>query len=516
MTSCRVTSLFHSLFSNETTEMLQYCVVFLSLFLVAPTFAAERPNVIFLMADDQSTYSMGCYDTPGAKTPHLDKLAADGIVFDAHYDTTAICMASRATVMTGLFEYRTGCNFEHGALVSELWQNSYAMLLRDAGYVTGFAGKFGFEVTTQPGTKGVLPEADFDRWGGGPGQTSYDTRKNKSMAGYADEFPHSTLSYGAFGRDFVTDCAKEDRPFCLSISFKAPHHPVQPDPKFDHVFENMTFSKPGNYGRDFGEHFSLQSRLGRQFERFHSWKYSSDYDGVMAKYFQQIYAVDQAVGMIRKAVQDAGVRDTTVFIYTSDNGFMNGSHGYGSKVLPYEESSRVPLIVFDPRHPNSGKGLRCSALTGNTDFAPTILQLAGLRVPDEIDGKSLLPLYDDPTAETHQSLPLINVWGPREVHSFAVVTKSEKYIYWPWAGGDFVAAEELYDLSSDRLELENLVGKEHSDASLKRMRRLYDERLQHWKNHAVAWHNYQPFSTIFDRHIPWNKKQPLYRSKKRR
>ena len=101
----------------------------------------------------------------------------------------------------------------------------------------------------------------------------------------------------------------------------------------------------------------------------------------MAKYFQQIYAIDVAVGMIRKAVGEAGIASNTVFIYTSDNGFMNGSHGYGSKVLPYEEASRVPLIMFDPRHANSGKKRRCTALTGNVDFAPTILELAGLPIP---------------------------------------------------------------------------------------------------------------------------------------
>ena len=238
---------------------LRHSVPFLFLLTAfGPAFADKRPNIIFLMADDQATWSMGCYDTPGANTPHLDQLARDGMVFDAHYDTTAICMASRATVMTGMFEYKTGCNFEHGALMKEHWEKSYAMLLREAGYRTAFAGKFGFEVTDTPEKKGKLPETDFDVWGGGSGQTNYVTKKNKSMAKYADDYPHSTLSYGAFGRDFVTESAKGDKPFCLSISFKAPHHPVQPDPKFDDVFKGLTFSKPGNYGREFGEHFSKQ------------------------------------------------------------------------------------------------------------------------------------------------------------------------------------------------------------------------------------------------------------------
>ena len=475
-------------------------LLLLAVFSAASCVAAdERPNIVFLMADDQATYSMGCYNTPGAKTPNLDRLAEDGMVFDCHYDTTAICMASRATVMTGMLEYKTGCNFDHGPLMQEHWDKSYPILLKEAGYRTAFAGKFGFEVTQTPGKKGVLPEDDFDRWGGGPGQTSYDTRRNASMKSYADKYPHSTLSYGAFGRDFVVDSAKQNHPWCLSISFKAPHHPVQPDPKFDDVYLGATFSKPGNYGREYGLHFSLQSRQGRQYERFHSWKYSTDYDEVMAKYYQQIYAIDVAVGMIREAINKSNQSDNTVIIYTSDNGFMCGSHGYGSKVIPYEESSRVPLIVFDPRHTNSGKQLRCSALTGNVDIAPTILDLARLSIPKSVDGASLMTLYDEPDSSLHKSLPLINVWGPEKVHSLAVVTKDTKYIYWPYDKGEFFPAEELYDLKTDRLELIDLTDDEDSEDRLAQMQSLYDQAVLHWKENAVDYHNYAKFSGFFER-----------------
>lgn len=475
--------------------------VFLLLCSIAgTTWCDERPNVVFLMADDQCTYSMGCYRTPGVKTPNLDRLARDGIIFDNHYDTTAICMASRANVMTGMYEYKTGCNFTHGALLTEHWQRSYPVRLREAGYETAFAGKFGFEVTSEPEKKGVLPEKDFDRWGGGPGQTSYETKKNASMIQYADEYPHSTLSYGAFGRDFVQAAAKSEKPFCLSISFKAPHHPTTPDPQFDEVYAGKTFTKPKNYGRIYGEHFSEQSRQGRQFERFHSWNYSDKYDQVMATYYQQIYAIDVAVGMIRKAIENCGVAENTVIIYTSDNGFLCGSHGYGSKVLPYEESARVPLIILDPRHKNSGRKLRCEALTGNVDFAPTILSLAGLDTTENIDGRDLMTLYDDPTAVIHTSLPLINVWGPAKVHSLAVVTKDWKYIYWPYDQGDFAATEELYDTKNDPLELTNLAAVESLTPDLIRMRALYDALVEDWKKSAVPYHNYQPFGDTFSRH----------------
>lgn len=480
---------------------LLFAVVLLLPFL---TFAQGQesdspPNIIFLLADDQCTYSMGCYGTPEVQTPNLDQLASDGMVFDSHYDTTAICMASRASIMTGMYEYKTGCNFEHGAMMAEHWTRSYPIRLREAGYQTAFAGKFGFEVTNVPGKKGDLPEQDFDLWGGGPGQTSYVTAKNRSMKKYADEYPHSTLSYGAFGRDFIQDAAKSDKPFCLSISFKAPHMPATPDPRFDDIYKDKKFQKPDNYGREYGEHFSKQSRGGRQFERFHSWHYSDNYDKVMATYYQQIYAIDVAVGMLREALANAQIADNTVIIYTSDNGFMCGSHGYGSKVLPYEESSRVPLIMYDPRHENSGKQLRCEALTGNVDFAPTILRLAGLEPTENMDGGDLMALYQDPKGTIHSSLPLINVWGPAQVHSFSVVTRDWKLIYWPSEKKGLVPTEELYDTKADPLELTNLVQDNGSAGDLIRMRALYDAEVKAWQDSAVPYHNYQPFGKIFQR-----------------
>jgi arylsulfatase A-like enzyme len=427
--------------------------------------AQRRPNLVFLLADDQCTYSMGCYGNSDVRTPQLDRLASEGLTFDNHYDTTAICMASRASVLTGKFEYKTGCNFGHGNLLARHWQQSYPVLLRQAGYQTAFAGKIGIEVADLPDGSGQLPKQDFDRWGAGPGQTFYETRKNLSIAHYADVYPHSTLAYGAFGRDFIRD-------------------------------------KPHNFGREHGRHFARQSRQGRQYARFTDWRYDTDYDGVMRRYHQQVYGIDVAVGMIRQALEETGVADNTVILYTSDNGFLCGSHGYGSKVLPYEESSRVPLILYDPRHPTSGRGLRCRALTGNVDIAPTLLALAGLPFPPELDGRSLLPLLDNPEDEIHTSLPLINVWGPAAVHSLGVVTRDYKYVFWPYAQNGFQPTEELYCTRLDPLELTSLVSQREQAPTLNRLRIIYDAAVLGWRKHAVPYHDYTRFGTLFDRHVP--------------
>ena len=470
--------------------------------------AENRPNIIFLLSDDQSTRSVGSYGNPNVQTPQIDRLAADGVSFDRFYTTTAICMASRATAMTGKYEYKTGCNFEHGDLLTSLWQQSYPVLLREAGYTTAFAGKFGFELRDGPeGEKLGMPEEDFDRWGGGPDQTYYQTAKNESMAAYADDYPHSTRSYGAFGRDFIKGAAAGDAPFCLSISFKAPHRPTTPDPIDDDVYAGKIFEKPENYGREKGDHFSMQSRQGRQYKRFHDWHYSDDYDRVMATYYQQIYAIDVAVGMIRDALVEAGVDKNTVVIFTSDNGFFNGSHGYSSKVLPYEEASRVPMIIYDPRSANSGQAQRRDALAANIDIAPTILSLAGLAVPSEMDGGSLMRIYENPTAANHESIALINVWGSKPAQAMGVVTKDKKYLYWGYADEGFQETEELYNLVEDPFELTNLTAQADSQADLKTMRRIYDQHLARWQEQAVAHHGYQPYGTYFDRKASWSEKR---------
>ena len=462
----------------------------------------SRPNIIYLMADDQNVLSVGCYGNTEVQTPNMDKLGQKGIIFNRHYNTTAICMASRATVFTGMYEYKTGTNFDHGDMKPEVWSKSYPVLLREAGYLTAFAGKFGFDVEGRG-----LCESDFDFWGGSPGQSEYVTSKNESMAKYAADYPHSTLSYGAFGRDVIRDAVKQDKPFCLSISFKAPHLPSQPDPKFDAVYAGKTFTKPANFGREAGEHMSEQSKQGRQYSRFQSWHYDTDYDGVMAKYYQLVYGIDVAIGMIFDELEAQGIADNTVIIYTSDNGYICGSHGYASKVLPMEEASRAPLMIYDPRSPNAGKKLRCSSVTGNIDFAPTILELAGQPIPKNMDGKSLVPLLKNTKLEIHKQMAFINAWGVVPTQSLSVLANDWKYTYWWYGDSVMKPTEELYNITNDPMEMKNLANDPKFVSTLKDMRARYDAQLSHWKKETVSYNNYAQYANLFDRSIPWEQKK---------
>ena len=476
----------------------------------------SRPNIIFFFADDQAYDTLGCYGNPDVKTPNIDRLASQGVVFDRHYNTTAICMASRATVMTGLYEYKSGTNFNHGPMWRRTWQHSYPVLIRQAGYRTGFGGKFGFAVSDEPGGRASennyedLPMEDFDFWAGGTGQTNYETAKNKYLARFAEKYPHSTRAYGAAGQEFIQDSAKSGQPFCLTIFFKAPHRPAQPDPVFDEVYANTSFRKLPNYGRQAGEHLAEQSKMGRQYPRFKAWGYDTEegYQQALRQYNQQIYGVDYAVGMIMEELERLGVADNTVIIYSSDNGFFNGSHGMGSKVLPYEEGSRVPLIIMDPRAKSTGMGRRIKAVSGNVDICSTIIDLAGLKVPSNADGVSLLPIVHGKKASARDSLPLMNVWGTAGTFSMSVVTDSHKYVFWSY-GEEFEPAEELFDLGSDPYELKNVVANPEYAGILKDMRAAYDLQVQHWKSEAVPYNTYSEFGTILDRNVPWEDKKNL-------
>ena len=468
-------------------------------FNVTYSVADDRPNIIFLMTDDQNVRSLGCYGAPGVETPNIDALAADGVAFDRHYDTTAICMACRATVMTGLLEYRHGVNFGTGTvgdgqMRKEDWEQSYPMLLHKAGYRTAFAGKFGFTIE-DTSKSGRYPEDDFDMWGGGPGQTSFITARNKSMVQYAKNYPHSTRSYGAFGSDFIKESAKKNQPFCLSISFKAPHRPVQPDPLFDDIYAGALFPKPENFGREHGMHFPEQSRQGRQYQRFEEWHYNDAYDEVMAKYYQLIYAVDVAIGMIREAVETAGVKHKTLIIFTSDNGYLCGAHGYGSKVLPYEESSRVPLIIYDPR--SEKKAGRCNVATGNIDLAATILD-AALGRPNHGNGTSLLKHYvNNNNPKRDRIIPLINVWGPEQVFSLGFVKGEWKYIYWPYTGDGMKATAEMYNLKEDPLELHNRINDNATRDIRVQLEKDYANLIHDWTQQAIDRPHYKKAANLF-------------------
>jgi len=465
--------------------------------------APARPNLVFLLADDLAAGAVGYSGNRDVITPHLDRLARDGVRFVSHYDTTSICMASRCTILTGLYEYRHGCNFDHGNLERRFIEQSYPMRLRQAGYFTGFAGKIGFVLQ---GEKFDALAPLFDQWAGGPGQTFYETEKNTGIAKYAAHYPHCSRAYGAWAQDFLKTAKQTGKPFCLSVSFKAPHMPYTPDPIDLQLYKNKTFSRPANYGVEKGTHLSPQVHTSRAATSYREWVH--DFAGTAAKYYALVTGVDAAVGMIREELARQGLDQNTVIIFTSDNGYNAGSHGFGDKVIPYEEGSKAPLIIYDPRLPAEKNGQACAAVTGNIDLAPTLLALAGEPAPAGLDGRSLLPLLADPTGRVRDSLPLFNFWGAPSAQSMAVVTPEWKYIYWYYGVG-MQPTEELFHLTEDRSEMANVVADPRHASVLAKLRADYDAQLAAIEPSFARHHAYDHYPVLFSRTAPWDRKSGL-------
>jgi arylsulfatase A-like enzyme len=214
--------------------------------------------------------------------------------------------------------------------------------------------------------------------------------------------------------------------------------------------------------------------------------------------------------MIREELDRQGLADNTIIVYTSDNGFLCGSHGFGGKVLPLEESARAPLMIYDPRTAASGRGRRSDALTGNIDVAPTILDWAGVKAMGGMDGKSLAPLLGDSKAQVHDHLAFINAW-PRNypTTSLSIVGKRWKYTYWWYAGDGMTPDEDLFDTDSDPLELKDLAGEPRHAKVIEEMRTRYDREVAAWRKGVVKYNEYEKFGELFDRSVSWQRKAEL-------
>ena len=255
-------------------------------------------------------------------------------------------------------------------------------------------------------------------------------------------------------------------------------------------------------------HLPTQALSGRQFIQRFEWYPEDVYQERLRRYHQQIYGVDVALGMIRDELERQGVTDNTVIIFTSDNGYFCGSHFMQGKTLPYEEGSRAPLIIHDPRHPSAGKGLRAGGVTGNIDMMPTILELAGEPIPGDVDGKSLLPLLDNTGGNVRDSLFLIHVWEfDKKCRAFAAVTRDYKYIYWFYGDNLTEPAQELYALREDPHELENVFSQPAYAAVRQQMLRHYDTHHRHWRENHVPGNGYPKYVRLAERNIPWREKE---------
>jgi arylsulfatase A-like enzyme len=440
-----------------------------SAWLAATGFAVaaepSRPNLIFLLTDDQRADTLGCMGNTIIQTPHIDALSRRGVTFDNAFVTTSICMTSRASILTGQYAARHGTwDFRKSFTPDEL-AVTYPGLLRKAGYHVGFIGKWGV---------GNPPRELFDYDRTFPGQGKYLLQRDGKPI-------HLTRLMGNQALEFIAG-APQDRPFSLSVSFKAPHvqdtpsvnqQPFLFDPAHESLYADVTIPRPklaaSRYHDRLPEFLKNSENRARWAVRF--WG-PERYQQCVKGYYRLITEVDDEVGRIVAELEKRELADNTVIIFTSDHGFYLGEYGFAGKWYAHDVSIRVPLIVADPRLPKPRQAARRNEMALSIDLAPTMLAMAGVDAPPRMQGQSLMPLLAGATPDWRREFFYEHHFQhPRIPVNEGVRTERWKYMR-------FVDSEplyeELYDLSSDPLEEHNLASAAEHSKMLAQMRARWE------------------------------------------
>ncbi|MCP4192337.1 MAG: sulfatase [Planctomycetaceae bacterium] len=443
--------------------------------------ADNRPNLIFLMTDDQRADSLGCMGNRVIQTPNIDVMASDGLVFENAFVTTAICMTSRACVLTGQYAARHGILSFSQELSKEQLSETYLSCLRQANYRTGFIGKWG---VGDPRSANDL--LDYNR--GFPGQSRYFKGDLKQKQGR-----HLTAQLGDQAIEFLAGCS-EDQPFHLSVSFKAPHcqdsndiysDQFPADRAFDSLYRDLVIPRPPASAAPFFDRLPpfLKNSMNRDrwAVRFRS---PEQYQKSVKDYYRLISGVDRVVGRIRHELERLGFADNTVIIYTSDHGFFLGEYGFAGKWTPHDVSIRIPLIIHDPRSPATERGQRYDQMALGIDLAPTLLDYAQIDAPESMQGSSLRALIGHKKRLDWRQSFFYEHWfsaGGRIAPCEGVRGERWKYARYLKLGKEIEGEqrwEELYDLTSDPDETVNLAQDPAFANELERQRIKWQEWRQ--------------------------------------
>jgi len=420
----------------------------------------EKPNIIFILTDDQRFDAIGYAGNKYVETPEMDNLAKTGTYFNNAIVTTPICAASRASILTGLYERSHNFNFQTGNIRDEYMDNSYPTVLRNNGYYTGFYGKYGVRYD------GL--DKQFDEF------DEYDRNNNfKDKRGYFyktinKDTVHLTRYTGQQAIDFIDKNATNKKPFCLSLSFSAPHaHDGAPDQYFwqaetDKLLDNTTIPGP-ELAED--KYFNSQPKIVRDgFNRLRwTWRYDTPekYQHSLKGYYRMISGIDLEIKKIREKLKEKGIEKNTVIIVMGDNGYFLGERQLAGKWLMYDNSIRVPLIIYDPRE---SKHQDIADMALNIDVPQTIADLAGVKAPATWQGKSLLPIVQQKTNTILRDTILIeHIWDFSEIPPSEGV-RTKKWKYFRYVNDKTI--EELYDLEKDPKEIKNLItNKKYKDVA---------------------------------------------------
>jgi arylsulfatase A-like enzyme len=369
-----------------------------------------RPNILWITLEGVPLSVLSCYGSRLIQTPHIDRIAREGMQFRNAFTTNALCAPSRATLLTGKYDHLNGMISNPGGTRGgqapsffDPAQQTCAQILRRHGYQTGMVGKW--HLVSAPGQPSNPGTAGFDyfifkRGAGGPYYSPKGYLRNSRLGSTAIEHKE----YPGYITDNFTDFAIEGmkqfkQPFLMMVQYFNDHRPFNPPHKYEHLYDGVRIPEPGTFWDDYTRRASpaREARMRIEFmPDFHPPESLTDrqrqqwnYQQFMAHFLGTLKALDENVGRLLNYLDEAGLSKNTVVVITSDHGFFMGDHGWFDKRFMYEPAIRVPWLIRYPGVTRPGSG--SDAMNVNIDNAPTILSLAGLEVPADMQGASLLP-----------------------------------------------------------------------------------------------------------------------------
>lgn len=405
------------------------CIMVGFFFFVGPLDAQtkKRPNILFIMSDDHAQAAIGAYQKwlgKFAKTPNLDKLAKRGMLFKNALVTNSICTPSRAAILTGQYSHKNGVYTLADPI--DPMRRHLGHWFQDAGYLTALIGKW--HLITDP--------QGFHHWEIFPGQGRYIdpilyTREDKGKKDAKGKGKMRGKVYEGYSEDVVAKLSMDwiksrdkTKPFFLCCHFKAPHRPWDPAPRFADLFKDVKIPEPDNLFDDYKGRAKViaeaRARVGQDFipsdvgglkipkglspDEMRRWGYQH----YMKRYLACIAAVDENVGRLLEFLDAEGLTEDTIIIYTSDQGFFLGEHGWYDKRLMYEECLTTPLIISAPGKTRPGSVNESMVI--NIDHAPTLLELAGIKSKEAFDGKSYVSLLEGKTPKDWRQSMYYRYW----------------------------------------------------------------------------------------------------------
>jgi arylsulfatase A-like enzyme len=425
-------------------------------------FASTKPNIIIILADDMRWDALGVMGNRIIRTPNLDRLAYEGVLFLNNFVTTSICPTSRASIFSGQYGRRHQIWDFETPFTSQQFQQTYPALLRASGYQTAFIGKWGLG--------GELPSLEFDYWRGFARQGHYFEQNRQQ---------HLTQLLTEQAIEFIQTRSLQ-KPFCLSLSYKAPHaqdrdrEPFQPEADLASLYQDVTIPKPPTVTE---EHFDRLPNFLKKSSARNRWynRFSDDkiFQHSVKQYYRLITGLDRGIGRIIEALSEQNLLENTCIVFTSDNGFFLGERGLSDKWFGYEESIRTPLIIKPAQ-----RAIRqiIPSITLNIDLASTIVELAGLECPSSMQGLSLTPLWTGESQQLRELFFYEHLLKSSKIpKSEGVRTENYKYLRYLIGNPPY---EMLFDLQIDPLEEKNLVQLEEYQNKLEELRKIFQEIQQ--------------------------------------